>query len=269
MAPRTAEEERVAAETLRDEIISSSLAGTAEVDDHFTVDLACCSRYLRARSYDHDAAATMLNASIAWRREFGVSRLVLDHMKAIEEEGSTGKIVNMPFKDQSRPILLMRPRLENSQGKHAENIRHLVYQLERAVRAAKHADCDEKWVVMIDFGGYSMSNAPPLRTTRETLSILQDHYPERLHRAYLVDAPWLFQGVFKAISPFIDPVTKAKIVFASSSPDSKDALVQHIPPESVEKCLGGSAEFTYSADEYFSDDRRRFEAGATIQDQKH
>lgn len=266
MAPRTAEEERLAAETLRDDIISS---GTAEVDENFTVNLECCSRYMRARNYNHDAAAKMLRATIAWRREFGVSRLVLDHMKSIEEEGSTGKIVNMPFKDQSRPIMLMRPRLENSQGKHGENIRHLVYQLERAVRAAKHAECDEKWVVMIDFGGYSMSNAPPLRTTRETLSILQDHYPERLHRAYLVDAPWLFQGVFRAISPFIDAVTKAKIVFASSSSNSTDALIRHIPPESVEKSLGGSADFTYSADEYFSEDRRRWlEAGAIIQDQK-
>ena len=62
MAPRTAEEERLAAETLRDDIISS---GTAEVDDNFTVNLECCARYMRARNYNHDAAAKMLRATIA------------------------------------------------------------------------------------------------------------------------------------------------------------------------------------------------------------
>lgn len=42
-----------------------------------------------------------------------------------------------------------------------------------------------------------MFNAPPMKTSRETLQIMSDHYPERLGFCLLVDAPWLFSGMFK------------------------------------------------------------------------
>jgi len=242
---------------LRAAILSElGLADTpdAAIDGNFKLDLPCFSRCLHARGNDQQAAGKMLRATIAWRREFGVSRLAPDHFETIAREASSGKSFVLPFKDaEGRPIMIMRPRNENSKGDHDANIMHLVYQLERAVSAASAAG-HEKWVVIMDFNGYSMSNAPPMRTTRATISILQDHYPERLHRAYLVDAPWLFQGVFKAIAPFIDSVTRAKICFTSSSPDG---LAMLLPAESLEQSLGGASCFSFQAEEYLAEDRAR------------
>lgn len=62
----------------------------------------------------------------------------------------------------------------------------------------------------------------------ETLSIFQNHYPERLHHAYLLFPPWLFSGFWRVISPFIDSVTKAKVSFHSGSADPDGPIAKEL-----------------------------------------
>ena len=47
----------------------------------------------------------------------------------------------------------------------------------------------------------------------QVLNILQDHYPERLGRAFVINVPFLLNAFYKMINPFIDPVTRAKLKF--------------------------------------------------------
>jgi len=110
-------------------------------------------------------------------------------------------------------VLLLRPGRENSKNDHNGNLKHLVYQLERAVRCMDEESGVGKMTVILDLHNYSTSNAPPMRTSRATLDILQNHYPERLSKFVIVHAPWLFYAFFKVISPFIDKVTASKVVF--------------------------------------------------------
>ena len=64
--------------------------------------------------------------------------------------------------------------------------KHLVYTMERAVAVGEQAAKSEKIVLIIDYEGFTLSGGPPLKTSQETLSILQNHYPERLQCAYLI-----------------------------------------------------------------------------------
>ena len=66
---------------------------------------------------------------------------------------------------------------------------------------------------MIDYDGFKLKNAPPLSTSKFTLNILQKHYPERMHRIYLCNPPYVFKAFWQIVKPFVDPVTKEKIVF--------------------------------------------------------
>jgi hypothetical protein len=61
----------------------------------------------------------------------------------------------------------------------------------------------ERMVWLIDFTGWTMAHASPIKTSRESTSILQNHYPERLAIAFLFNPPKIFETFFKvrALNP--------------------------------------------------------------------
>ena len=78
---------------------------------------------------------------------------------------------------------------------HDSQIRHLVFCLENAVTCLPAGRETMLW--LIDFRGWSLKTSPPLKTSRETLNILQNHYPERLGMAVLYNPPTAFEMFFK------------------------------------------------------------------------
>jgi hypothetical protein len=225
-------------------------AGKADpLDRAFPLDDSCFLRYLRARNFDVTKAQVMLTNTLAWRKEFGVANI---HSKAniatISKENSTGKTYVRGFDSQGHAIMYMRPKYENTYD-HDGNCLHLVYNLERAIACMnrRHEEqgqgpppatgAAEKIALLVEYEGYSIFNAPPMRTSRAILDILQNHYPERLYKAYLIRPPWIFSSFWTMISPFIDKVTKAKINMISASTG----------PEIVRK-IGVASEGTITAD---------------------
>jgi len=102
----------------------------------------------------------------------------------------------------------------------------------------------------VDAQGYSSRNAPPWKTSMETLSVLQNHYPERLGKAVLYCPPSLFHTFWRLISPFVDPVTKQKVIFASES-KAPTLLKDVFDMENLESSLGGLGPYEpYSHEEY-------------------
>lgn len=172
-------------------------------------------RYLIARKSDKAKALAMLEATLAWREAFGVDRL---SAAAVRPNGETGKVFVCGPDRAGQPVLVLRPGRENTKDDHDGNLKHLVYQLERAVGCMDEDRGVSKMTVILDLHNYSSSNSPPMRTSRATLDILQNHYPERLSRFVILHAPWLFYAFFKVISPFIDKVTAEKILFVRDDP---------------------------------------------------
>ena len=50
---------------------------------------------------------------------------------------------------------------------------------------------------LLDFTGYTLANAPPLKVSIHCNNILQNHYPERLGMAVCYHAPYLFSLTWK------------------------------------------------------------------------
>ncbi|CAI5508081.1 unnamed protein product [Closterium sp. Naga37s-1] len=188
----------------------------------------------------------------------------------VAEEGATGKVYRTAFHDKhGRPVVVLSAGQQNTNN-HAGQVRHLVHCLENAVmnlpatareqqqlqqqdgvEQGEEQGEQKQMVWLIDFRGWSMRKAPPLKTSREVLSILQSHYPERLGAAVIYNPPAVFEAFWKVIRPFIDPVTFNKILFVNpSKPDMVKRLEGIFDLDRLEEAFGGRSKWTYDHARY-------------------
>jgi CRAL/TRIO domain len=86
------------------------------------------------------------------------------------------------------------------------------------------------------------SNLPYMK---ELLRMLQTHYPERLHRAYVVCPPVACRVMWSVIRPFVDPSTKSKVTFCGC----KSELQQMSTKFAVDEF---TSDDSFHVDEYLS-----------------
>ncbi len=92
----------------------------------------------------------------------------------------------------------------------------------------------------------------------ETINILNNHYPERLHKCFLIDTPWLFSLIWKAITPFIPEATKQKVKFVKGSETVKrEVFSEYFEMKEFDKRFGGEIEYEYSHELYWSQKLKR------------
>ncbi|CAM9630014.1 unnamed protein product, partial [Heterosigma akashiwo] len=216
------------------------------------LDEQCFLRYLRAEKWVLQKAISKLHDTLRWRQEFGVQSINSDPdvMDEIRLENSTGKVYCRGFDKCGRVILYMCPARENSRN-HDANLRHLVFQMERATAVLRRQDEGvDKTCFVVDYTGYSLTNSPPMRTSRASLDILQNHYPERLGACYMVNPPLIFRAFWNAIYPFIDPVTRKKFIFVKnpSLPKYQDLLSQNFDMDLLEERVGGTNTLPFNSE---------------------
>jgi hypothetical protein len=231
----------------------------------FANDATLC-RYLRARDWNLKRAMKMLKASLQWRK---VARPESITWNDVRKEGEEGKQYLSGRDRHGRGVLTIRPGREGSREQ-ASHVRFLIYTLEHATWSdtaeedlplGAHAEhTSEKLVVLINFTGWTLATAPPMKTSRETLAILQEHYPERLAVAVCYNPPWIFAVFWKAISPFIDPNTYRKIRFVNPKREKEVRRMRTMFDMScVDEDIGGDRDATFDA-HAFGNKMRVFDA---------
>lgn len=236
--------EMLAAEDIVDEII----------DDGFLLNDSTLRRYYRARKGEITKAVAMLKDTIAWRKEFGLADMHAGKWdETIRLENATGKMYARGTDREGHMLLYMKPKDENTND-HDGNLKHVVYNLEKAIAAMNSLGREvEKISLLIDYEGYSLRNAPPMKTSKETLSILQNQYPERLFRAYCINSPWIMNAFWAVIRPFMDPVTQDKLSMISGNAAAlAEILSVDIDPAILEKNLGGQDDRLFDSNAYIS-----------------
>ncbi|KAF9571512.1 hypothetical protein EC968_000475 [Mortierella alpina] len=182
-------------------------------------DDACLIRYLKSKKWNLQESKQAVQDTIHWREEYKPN---VPNKEMLWTETAPGKLYVSGFDMESRPLLYMKPRLENTTASPAQ-IRHVVFHLEVAL--ALMPEGVQNLCIIIDFAGSSMTKNPGVSVARDILHVLGNHYPERLCRAYIIHAPWFFFPFYKLVSPFIDPVTKAKLNFVDMKKQKQKAIV--------------------------------------------
>ncbi|TVU45330.1 hypothetical protein EJB05_04814, partial [Eragrostis curvula] len=174
---------------------------------------ACLMRYLEARNWNVSKSRKMLEESLKWRASY-------------------------------------RPEdIRWNSTSHEGKIRFLVYVLENAILNLPEGQ--EKMVWLIDFTGWTMADATPMKTARESTSILQNHYPERLAIAFLFNPPKIFETFYKVVKIFLDPKSLEKVNFVyAKDEESMKLMHRYIDPEVLPVEFGGKNNVVYNHEEY-------------------
>jgi hypothetical protein len=204
----------------------------------------CFLRYLRATKWKVHDCIKRIEGTLVWRRTFGVDPETTLTPDLVAPENETGKEVVLGYDNDCRPCLYLKPGRQNTKASHRQ-VQHLVFMLERVIDFMPSGQ--DQLALLIDFKPTKIginSKLPSISTGREVLSILQDHYPERLGKALLTNIPWLGWTFLKVIHPFIDPLTREKLVFQEPFPD-------YVPKEQLDKDFGGDVDFDYEQENYW------------------
>ncbi|KAK7346435.1 hypothetical protein VNO80_20954 [Phaseolus coccineus] len=207
---------------------------------------ACLRRYLEARNWNVDKAKKMLEETLKWRATYRPEEI---RWAEVAHEGETGKVSRANFHDRhGRTVLILRPGMQNTTSAE-DNIRHLVYLLENAILNLSEGQEQMSW--LIDYTGLSLNTNMSLKTARDIIYILQNHYPERLAIAFLYNPPRIFQAFWKAVKFFLDPKTVQKVKFVYPNNKESVELMQSLfEQDNLPSEFGGKTSLMYDHEEF-------------------
>ncbi|XVF63873.1 hypothetical protein PTKIN_Ptkin09bG0121200 [Pterospermum kingtungense] len=207
---------------------------------------ACFRRYLEARNWNVEKSKKMLEETLKWRSTYKPEEI---RWHEIAGEGETGKVYRANFHDRhGRTVLILRPGKQNTTSLNNQ-LRHLVYLIENAILNLPEGQEQMAW--LIDFTGWTLSNSVPVKSARDTINVLQNHYPERLAIAFLYNPPRIFEAFWKIVKYFLDAETFQKVKFVyPKNKDSVELMRSYFDEENLPTEFGGKAILEYNHEEF-------------------
>ncbi|KAK9926508.1 hypothetical protein M0R45_023736 [Rubus argutus] len=198
------------------------------------VDDLMLRRFLRARDLDVEQASAMFLKYLKWRQAFAPNGSI--SASEVPNQIAQNKMFLQGSDKKGCPIaVVLGARHFQDKGGLEEFKRYVVYCFDKM--CARMPSGQEKFVFIGDLEGWGYSNSD-IRAYIAALSILQDYYPERLRKMFIVHAPFVFMTIWKLVCPFIDSNTKKKIVFVENKM-LKLTLLEEIDESQLPEIYGG------------------------------
>ncbi|KAL4437423.1 hypothetical protein ABPG75_004562 [Micractinium tetrahymenae] len=227
------------------------------------VDAAFYARWLKARGGCVMAAAAGIAAHAAWRIDFlaraaaaipaggpsassssssGADGSAGVPEAAIADELAARKALLQGLDTHGCPVIVVQAsRHDMGRRDLAQTKRLIVFVLDTACASADPRRNPAGQIsCLFDLSGLRPRNLDA-RALLAIFELLQNHYPERLNSLYFLNAPLLFWGVWRIVSPFVHAATRRKIHFIGGAAGRRQ-LLDRIPPEVLPAQYGGTAE---------------------------
>jgi hypothetical protein len=188
----------------------------------------------------------MLDACLKWREEIKADEIRVSSYPNEEKFHEMWPNGFHGVGKTGHPILVDRPGMIDpdkvfKQFKWEEIERFHIQMMERLVELKEKITKDSgelcyKHIVILDLEGIGLSHmgsgfrAP----MKQLINIDQYFYPETLHAMVITNSSWIFKALWKICSPWIDPLTKQRIVWG------KENLTKYMDKENIPQFLGGS-----------------------------
>ncbi|RMZ88725.1 hypothetical protein DV736_g4043, partial [Chaetothyriales sp. CBS 134916] len=216
-------------------------------------------RFLRARKWDVTKALVMMVSTLRWRKfEFNVDEDVLfrgengamedskSSNPAVKKEGDDfltqlrmGKSFMHGIDKQGRPISYIRVRLHHGGEQSPQSIeKFTVHMIETSRLCLTHPV--ETGTILFDMTGFTLANMD-YHPVKFIIKAFEANYPESLGAILIHKAPWIFQGIWRIIKGWLDPVVAAKVHFTNDL----NQLEEFIDRKHVIKELGGDEDWDY------------------------
>ncbi len=169
-------------------------------------------RFLIARNFNLPASLELIKGAMKWRDHRKPSEIEQSHHwpDRMAKESETGKIYCPGFDKWGRSVLVFDNTVQNTNSIDDQMI-FLAWNLEFAIKLMKPQV--DKYLVFMHLGNFSFFNTPPLASTKETINMLCNCFPERLGHCIAYQPPSVFRVFFNTVKGFLDAKTASKMVF--------------------------------------------------------
>lgn len=216
-------------------------------------------RFLRARKWDVEKALVMMVSTMRWRVNVDVDDDIMKNgelgmMEDANSSDATKKKLGHDFLAQmrlgksflhgldksGRPMCFVRVRLHRQGEQSEESLeRYTIFVIESA-RMVLSPPVDTACVVF-DMTGFSMANMD-YAPVKFMIKCFEANYPESLGVVLVHKAPWVFQGIWKIIKGWLDPVVASKVQFTNNDAE----MEEFVPKTQIIKELGGHENWEYN-----------------------
>ncbi|KAL3917033.1 MAG: hypothetical protein SGILL_004901 [Bacillariaceae sp.] len=183
--------------------------------------------------------------------------------RSVQKVNTNGLVYHHGFSpsltdDEHAPhaIVWLRPALRV----HVDEVfyaRTLIRELENAVAASMKNSHGRvgKFNVIISGEGFSLGVMPSLNGIKSFVTMLQDHYVDRLGVVVLTDMGRTCELLLKCFLPLIAEEVRNKIIVVPHDHDKRMPILETIlGKENIPVWLGGTDDYEFNADEYYAAD---------------